>query len=237
LTSHFPQQYGQAYRRTLRRRKEAVMQVSGNWRTASLVTGALLVGSLIGPPLAQAASAALVRIEGASSTHVAAVSKSGQLSVNAGLTTTPAGQVEVAPTSPANAVAVITPAMTCAAGGVYTVPAGKALIITSVNFVLDAVSPSAEGTGLVLTAGPVAQPCKSSVAVAYAPIGTDFQSVDQVYPSGIPIPAGDALGLEAGANDAGIADIYGYLVPAAAVPHNALQHAAPPRLAGIKPQH
>jgi hypothetical protein len=213
------------------------MQVSRRWRTASLVAGALLIGSLIGPPLAQAASAALVRIEGANSTHVAAVSKSGQLSVNAGLSTTPAGQVKVALASPANTVVVTTVGLTCAAGGVYKVPAGKALIITSVNFDLDAVSPSAEGTGLILTAGPSAHPCKSTVASAFAPVGTDFASVDQVYPAGIPVPAGDALGLAAGVNDGGLATIYGYLVPAAAVPHNALQHEASAGLAEVKPRY
>ena len=213
------------------------MQVSISWRTASLVAGALLIGSLIGPPLAQAASAALVRIEGANSTHVAAVSKSGRLSVNAGLATTPAGQVKVALASPANAVVVTTGSVTCSAGGVYKVPAGKALIITSVNFVLDAVNPTIEGTGLVLLAGPSAHPCTSTVAVAYAPVHTDFASVDQVYPSGIPIPAGDALGLTPGANDGGLATIYGYLVPAAAVPHNALRNAAPAHLAGVNPRH
>ena len=126
-------------------------------------------------------------------------------------------------------------------GGVYKVPAGKALIITSVNFVLDAVSPTTEGTGLILIAGPSAHPCKPTVsrtvASAFAPTGTDFASVDQVYPSGIPIPGGDALGLAAGVNDAGLATIYGYLVPAAAVPHNALQHVAPGDLAEVKPPH
>ena len=211
------------------------MQVSSSWRTASLVAGALLIGSLIGPPLARAASAALVRIEGANGTHVAAVSKSGQLSVNAGLTTTRAGQVEVAPASPANAVVVNTTSLKCGAGGVYKVPAGKALIITSVNFDLDAVSPGVEGTGLVLLAGPVVHPCTSTVASAFAPVGTDFASVDQVYPSGIPIPAGDALGLTAGVNDGGLATIYGYLVPAAAVPHSVLQHEASAGLAWVKP--
>ena len=213
------------------------MQVSSSWRTASLVAGALLIGSLIGPPLARAASAALVRIEGANSTHVAAVSRSGQLSVNAGLTTTRAGQVEVAPASPANTVVVTTTSLTCGAGGVYKVPAGKALIITSVNFDLDAVSPGVEGTGLILLAGPFAHPCKSTVASAFAPVGTDFESVDQVYPSGIPIPAGDALGLAAGVNDGGLATIYGYLVPAAAVPHNARQNVTSAGLAGVKPRH
>jgi len=165
---------------------------------------------------------------------VAAVSKSGQLSVNAGLPTTPAGQVKVAPASPADTVVVTTTSLTCSAGGVYKVPAGKALIITSVNFDLDAVSPSAEGTGLLVTAGPSAHPCASTIASAFAPVGTDFASADQVYPSGIPIPAGDALGLAAGVNDSGLATIYGYLVPATAVPHNALQNATPARLPGVK---
>jgi hypothetical protein len=239
LTTHFPQPYGQASRRTLRRRKEAGMQVSSSWRTASLVAGALLIGSLIGPPLAHAASAALIRIEGAHSTNVAAVSKSGRLSVNAGLTTTPSGQVEVAPASPAKTVVVTTGnnSLGCAAGGFYTVPAGKALIVTGVNFDLDAVSPNVEGTGLVVLAGPVAHPCKSLVGVADAPIGTDFETVDQVYPSGVPVPAGDALALTPAVNDDGIATIYGYLVPAAAVPHNALQNSGSARRAGVNPRH
>ncbi len=121
---------------------------------------------------------------------VAAVSGSSRLSVDAGLTTTPAGQVEVAPASPANAVVVTT---------------------TSLS------------------------PCTSTVASAFAPVGTDFGSVDQVYPSGIPVPAGDALGLEAGVNDGGLATIYGYLVPAA-VPASALRNVAPADLARIKPR-
>jgi hypothetical protein len=199
------------------------------------MAAALLAGSLVGPPLARAASAALVRIEGANSTHVATVSKSGQLSVDAGLTTTRAGQVEVAPASPANTVVVTAQTVQCGAGGIYKVPPGKALIITSVNFDLNAVSPKVEGTGLILLAGPVAHPCKSTVATAFAPVGTDFSSVDQVYPSGIPIPAGDALGLTAAVNDAGLASIYGYLVPAAAVPRNALQNVTSAGLPGVKP--
>ena len=55
------------------------MQITNRWRTAALVAGALLCGSVIGPPLAQAASAGLVRLEGGGSSHLAKVSSSGQL--------------------------------------------------------------------------------------------------------------------------------------------------------------
>jgi len=51
------------------------MQVSSHWRTASLVAGALVVGTMIGSPLAQAASTALVHIEGAQSSNVASVNR------------------------------------------------------------------------------------------------------------------------------------------------------------------
>ena len=67
------------------------MNVSSNWRTAALIAGALLVGSMVGPAVAQAAATALVKIEGASGSHVANVSSSGRLSVDAGLSMTKAG--------------------------------------------------------------------------------------------------------------------------------------------------
>src|SRR5262249_22220094 len=82
---------GTKARRTLRR---LGMKLSSRWRTASLVAGALFIGSVIGTPLAQAVSAGLVRIEGGHNANLAAVSKTGQLSVNAGLATTAAGQVK-----------------------------------------------------------------------------------------------------------------------------------------------
>ena len=62
-------------------------------------------------------------------------------------------------------------------------------------------------------------------------------SQNQVFSPGIPVPAGDALGVTQG-NDNGVAFIYGYLVPASAVPHGILRHMRAPReLLGTKPQH
>src|SRR5215467_5968059 len=88
-------------------RKGAGMQVSSRWRTGALMAGALLVGSVIGSPLAQAVSASLVQIEGGHSTNVAAVSSTGKLSVNAGLTTTPDRQVKTALASPEDSVDIL----------------------------------------------------------------------------------------------------------------------------------
>jgi hypothetical protein len=194
------------------------MQVSSKWRTASLVAGALLTGSVIGPPLVQAASAGLVRIEGSRSTNVAVVSRKGQLSVNAGLTTTAAGQLTVAPASPLNIV-VATGGLFCAAGGFYAPPKGKALIITGADFILESSAPGAHQQ--LLEVGPRATPCQSFAAAAAA---TDsLATQNQVFDPGIPVPAGDAVGLE-GSNEDGIIGIYGYLVPASAVPRDALKN-------------
>src|SRR5262249_44662152 len=111
----------------------------------------------------------------------------------------------------------------CSAGGIYTVPAGKALIITGVDFYTSAQI-LGEGHQLVLTFGHAAKPCTSFAAAA---IDADNElSQNQVFEPGIPIPAGDALGLTSD-KDIGTAEIYGYLVPAA-VPHNVMKnvHAA-----------
>jgi hypothetical protein len=193
------------------------MRVSSAWRTGGLLAGALLVGSVIGTPLAQAVSAGLVRIEGGHNSNLAVVSKTGQLSVNAGLTTTPAGQVKAALASPADSVAVFSGigSSFCTAGGFYKVPAGKALIITGATVNNAAVS--AGGDQLALEAGPSATPCTNLLAGAASPSSEDLTSQNQVFSPGIPVPAGDALGLQS-TNDDGSAFIYGYLVPAAAVP-------------------
>jgi hypothetical protein len=193
------------------------MQVANRWRTAALVAGALLCGSVIGPPLAQAASAGLIRLEGGGSKHVAKVSSSGRLSVNAGLPVTSDGQLSVAGASPDSVVMQIF-APSCAAGGVYQVPAGKALIITAVNFYSISVDAS-QAHQLVLEAGPAAKPCTSPLAAGIAT--ADEASENEVFPSGIPVPAGDVLGMDQ-FNEGGKAQIYGYLVPASAVPPNAL---------------
>ena len=201
------------------------MQVSNRWRTATLVAGALLIGSAFGPPLAQAVSAGLVRIESGHSSNLAAVSKSGRLSVNAGLTTTAAGQVTVAAADPRSLV-VAAGGVTCPARGFYTIPAGKALIITGVDFLTEAAASGFHVLGL--RAGPTAGPCGNFLAEAFEE-NEPAVSQYQVFDPGIPVPAGDAIGL-GGSNDNGVAFVYGYLVPAAAVAPSALQNvrAAPP---------
>jgi hypothetical protein len=193
------------------------MRVSRQLRTTALVVGGLIVGSIIGPPLAQAASAGLVRLEGAGSSHVAKVNRAGQLSVN--LPTTTTGQLNVAQASPKSVVVKFS-FPSCNSGGIFTIPAGKALIITSVDFYNFGTAGTAHQ--LVLQAGPKATPCTHFLAVG---VGSDAgTSQNQVFPSGIPVPAGDALGLES-FGDNGSAEVYGYLVPASTVPLNVLSHA------------
>ena len=205
------------------------MQVSSGWRTASMVAGALLIGSVLGPPLAQAVSASLVRLEGAHSTNVAAVSPTGRLSVNAGLPATPDGQLKVALASPADAVVVFSRTQSCAARGIYAVPHGKALIITGVDF-YTAARTLGDPHQLALEFGPAATPCTDVAAGAV--VTENAVSQNQVFEPGIPIPAGDALGLT-NTNDNGTAEIYGYLVPAAAIPANALKNVRARALGGL----
>jgi hypothetical protein len=195
------------------------MQATEEWRTTALVAVALLVGSVIGPPLVQAATAGIVTIQGAGSSHRAQVNSKGQLSVNPNLAMTGAGQVKTAPADPGKAVVIFATA-NCNNDGVYKIPAGQALIITSVNF-YNAASTTNLSHELDLLAGPAPTPCTHLVAAGLAPASEDAISQNQVFNSGIPVPAGDALGLSA-VNESGSVEVYGYLVPKADVPANAV---------------
>lgn len=202
------------------------MQAADRWRTMALVTAALLAGSIIGPPLVQAATASIVTIQGGGSSNKAKVSSTGQLSVNPNLAKTGADQVEAAPADPGQAVVLLaTPK--CAAGGIYTVPAGKALIVTGVTF-YNAASTANVAHELDLDAGPAASPCLSVLAAGIAPSSEDRISQNQAFSPGIPVPAGDALGVPA-VNDLGTVEFYGYLVPKADVPAGALPHRTRPQ--------
>jgi hypothetical protein len=145
------------------------------------------------------------------------VSRSGQISVNPGLTTTKAGQVEVAETNPSDDVVIGPVTASCAANGIYKVPAGRALIITGVtffNFEKNIGTPAEQD----LTFGPAADPCSD---LAAAGLDSDQElSLNQSFQPGVPVPAGDAVGL-VGSNSAGSTEFYGYLVPSAAVPASA----------------
>jgi len=218
------------------------MQASSRWRTGALVAGALLAGSVIGPPLAQAVTASVVRIEGGHNTDLAKVSSTGKLSVNAGLATTPAGQVKTALASPADTVVILggEAGKNCAEKFInfYAVPKGKALIITSVTFFH-----ATTGTGAFhevdLYAGIPATPCSKLLAASVTTAA--YASDHQEFNPGIAVPAGSLLTLDpevAVTNDFGSAAVYGYLVPASAVPAGILKNThAPHRLTGITPGH
>jgi len=218
------------------------MHSSSRWRTGALVAGALLAGSVIGPPLAQAVTASVVRIEDGHNTDLAKVSSTGKLSVNAGLPTTPAGQVKTALASPADAVVIIgsVSGKNCAQKFIsfYAVPKGKALIITSVTFVH-----TTTGTGtshqVLLYDGTPATPCINLLAASVTT--ADYASDHQDFNPGIPVPAGGLLTLDpdvASTNDYGGVAVYGYLVPASAVPAGLLKDThAPHRRTAITPGH
>jgi hypothetical protein len=171
----------------------------------AVVSAALLAGMLVGPPLAHAASSTLVNIEGGNSTAEANVTRADQL--------------ETTPADAADVVAAFTQSPTCAAGGFYTVPKGKALIITSVNFYVLSQGQS-EPVDMELHSGPAATPCGGLLAAGVADSTADTVQ-NQVFQPGIPVPAGDALAAVE-ENDLGSVEVYGYLVPKAAVPASAL---------------
>ena len=193
------------------------MSNNTRWSIAALVAGALLVGTIIGPTVVQAATAGLVRIEGGGNSHEAKVSASGALSVNPGLAETPAHQILAAEASPSSYVTAIGLA-DCSAGGIYKIPRGDAFILTGADFDnIATVTGSFEQ--FVIMYGPSASPCTFDAAAAGNTESPDTQN--QVFQPGIAIPAGDAIGLS-GQNDSGAVQIYGYLVPASAVAKNAV---------------
>ena len=99
----------------------------------------------------------------------------------------------------------------------YKIPRGDAFILTGADF--DNISANqASGEQFVIMYGPSASPCTFDAAVAGNSALLDTQN--QVFQPGIAIPAGDAIGL-ASQNDSGAVQIYGYLVPASAVPRHA----------------
>jgi hypothetical protein len=179
------------------------MNVAHRWRTVALVAAALFAGSVIGPPLVQAATAGLVTIQGSGGTNKANVTKAGQLQATEG----GAGSAVIAYGTP-----------NCSSGGFYTVPKGKALIVTGANFYNVASGPGT--VNMNLYAGPRASPCDSLLTLG---LSTSDLSLNQAFHPGIPVPAGDALGAVE-INDSGSLQVYGYLVPAAAVPAGALRN-------------
>ena len=69
------------------------MQVADRWRIATLMTGALVAGLVIGP--VQGAALSLIRAGGPDSSHAAVASRSGRSSAGAGLRTTAVRKVDI----------------------------------------------------------------------------------------------------------------------------------------------
>jgi hypothetical protein len=189
------------------------------WAMAAVVAGALLIGTVFGPAVVQAATAGLVRLEGGGNSHVAKVSSSGQLSVNPGLAQTAAHQILAVPASPSSFVTAFANTHTpdCSAGGFYQIPRGHALIITSADFAQGPLASSSPPEDEGIAYGPPATPC--TFIAAFSASDATLGSENQVFEPGIAVPAGDALGLY-GSNDDGGALVYGYLVPASEVPQH-----------------
>jgi hypothetical protein len=201
------------------------MQVSANWRTTALVAAALLVGSIAGPPLASAAVAAagLTVIGGGHGSGQAAV-RNGALSVNADLPTTAAGQLQAAEASPSRLVHVIgddDAATASICNTLYVVPKHDALIVTGGDLFAFAASTSTTVNQLAVETGPASAPCGGNRTIFAGLVTANAADTsNQSFQPGIAVPAGDAVGMT-GDNESGTVILYGYLVPAAAVPAGA----------------
>jgi hypothetical protein len=123
----------------------------------------------------------------------------------------------VATAAPGQAVSeIVFP--TCDAGSSYIVPAGKALIITRLEFYMVPTVLTGD-IETDLFAGPAATPCCQVIAVALS--APTSGTVPQTFDPGIPVPAGDGVG-GVHRDNAGTVFMYGYLLPAADVPASAV---------------
>jgi hypothetical protein len=194
------------------------MEFKDRWRTVALVAGSLLAGSLIGPPLVQAATASLVTIQGAKSTNQAKVSSTGELSVNPNLTQTAARQLlatEVAPSSfyqPGMINLPTTPTF----APVATPPSGTALVLTYLHTDFAADPTPGQGNDAVYIVGKAA--CTARVGTFEVVINpaTDGEQDTPLSP-GLGIPSGDALCATQGAGVVAAGGVSGYTVPSSEV--------------------
>jgi len=133
---------------------------------------------------------------------------------------TPASQEQVAEAAPSTFVRAEVSGG--CSGIVYAVPAGKALVITNVDYFLRPGGETDRPSQEDLESGPIATPCTAFLDAGMTPAGTAVDSIAQehTFQPGIAIPTGNGLSL-LGDNDDGLAFIYGYLVPASAVPASA----------------
>jgi hypothetical protein len=124
-------------------------------------------------------------------------------------------------TTPANLIRIFAGA-TSSCSNVYTIPAGKALILKSMSvYMHTAGSPGSDVEAVVY---PAANCGGGFVAAAIS--DRAHETVFQTFGSGIGVPTGRTIST-LGFNNSGTLYLYGYLVPASAVPANAAAKAAP----------
>jgi preprotein translocase subunit Sec61beta len=103
----------------------------------------------------------------------------------------------------------------CQSGSSYAIPAGKALIIKTVTSFLHDAGGAGATEGLIMT-GPLEVPCSQIIASASTG-STTAETVVQNFEPGIAVPAGQLV-TGYGWDNNGSSQVYGYLVPASAVP-------------------
>jgi hypothetical protein len=175
---------------------------TGAWIFTGLVTAAV-----VAPTAVYAAASSTVAIGNPNNTTTATVTTQHQL-----LTTTIAPR-DVIRTSGAVA------GTTCEA--LYTPPAGKAIVLTSVTFDVGTGTAGAPGYGYLLDA-----PCGTIYDYVDTREASETQS--RTYPIGLPMPS---VGLFGGSGQVVLrAYITGYLIPAAQLPATAPAAKLPARL-------
>jgi hypothetical protein len=178
-------------------------------RSGWLVTGVVAALLLVPTAATAVAVTSIVTIKGGTAAGQASVTGANQLLTSA-----------ADPKAFVNAFSGT--ATTCSAGGFYTVPAGKALIITAVNFYFGQPPTSGE-IAEELFDGASATPCSTLVTSG---VSAAAASQNQVFQPGVAVPAGDSLGWE-GLNVNGSVQVYGYLVPSTAVAAATIHGIAP----------
>src|SRR5262245_34395646 len=134
--------------------------MKARWSLVAVGSAALLIGTIMGPTVAEAGADGLVHAGGGSN-QVAKVSSKGPLSVTAHRVLRQIQESVATASRPRQSVVVRSDSPTCAPGGFYRVPKKKALIITGVVFT--PVSPGNPIERDVLM-GPADTPCKTFVA-------------------------------------------------------------------------
>jgi hypothetical protein len=163
-------------------------------------------------------------VDGTTASRIAHVDATGKLEVGDGSgPLTVNGGVLAAPAAPASLFRVFgVPTASCSP--FYTVPAGKALILTSMTVFSHSAS-AGSNTELDL----FASGCSDFLGATVS--DRAHETITQSFGTGIALPTGTSLAF-LGINQNGSAYVYGYLVPASQVPATSADSVAGPAWSG-----